>query len=167
MPLTKYTSPLATLLPFIQNANISDHGIEKHNGQNLRHITVTLGSDAFDVLAELGVVGRVLNVKTDQELTRLDNAVLNVWIDQATSYVHSITLKTDTSFDTSGLGRDRLTPPSPTTEKVEKYLTLDYSQFNQITAIPTPVNVAPAPSVAGEVPPKRCPFQRITVINGD
>ncbi len=163
LPVTKYTDPLATLLPLVQDTNFTDHGTEKLDGQNLRHITVTLGSNAFDALADLDLVyGRILGGSPRQELVKLDNAVLNVWIDEATSYIHHLTLKSDTSFDRSNLPRSST---SSTIVKVEKDLTVDYSQFNHVTSIPTPANATPYVASASPALPGLCPFQLTSVIN--
>src|SRR5262249_23325885 len=143
-PVSKYTNLLALLLPSVQETNITDRGMEEQNGQNLRHITVTLGNSAFNALSELGVVNSIRDTQGN-ELVKLENATLNLWIDEATSYIHHLTFTTGTSLDLiSRLPRPR-SSESPTSAQLDRAqdLTIDFSQFNQITSIPTPANAIP------------------------
>lgn len=148
LSVPSYTNVLATVLPVLQNATLTDHGIEKLNGQNLHHITVTLGEDALNAFAKLEEGSSQGNTQGTQ-----GNGVLDVWIDGATSYVHYMVITSNTSFASPNLVKPQGTLSSTQeihpTIKALRTLTVNFSQFSQITSIPTPPKAIPTsdPSV--------------------
>ncbi|HEY4034355.1 MAG TPA: LppX_LprAFG lipoprotein [Ktedonobacteraceae bacterium] len=143
-----YTNVLATVLPFLQNATLTDHGIEKLNGQNLHHITLTLGENALNAFAKLEQASSQGNTQAAQ-----GSGILDVWIDGATSYIHHMMLTSNTSFASPNLVKPQGTLSSIQGThpiiKAARNLTVDFSQFSQIISIPTPPNAIPTtnPSV--------------------
>ncbi len=132
---------LVTVLPLVQDTNFADYGIENLQGQNLRHITVTLGTNVYNTLyGQLGL-------GTQPSWSKLEDGILDVWIDEATSYIHHMALEFKTLMDKTTT-KNQVGAPSGTTETTED-LAMDFSQFNQIAAIRPPANAIPTtdPSV--------------------
>lgn len=136
-----------SLLGLAQKAQITDHGDQTLNGQNLRHITITFGQDALKEL--LNATGqsspRLLN------RTTLKQSTLDAWIDEATSYVHRLELKLNLAVkgspaDGSGTPAISPIPPSMTTGLDA---IIDYSKFNEPITITAPAHAIPTSSLSG------------------
>ncbi|MBO0794984.1 MAG: hypothetical protein J2P36_29105, partial [Ktedonobacteraceae bacterium] len=125
-----------SLLGLIQHANITDHGTEALNGQQLRHASADLDKDAlrqlFDSNPQLkSMVGQQI---TDNILdrTKTFKSSLDVWIDETQFYVHRTELKLNLTADTAGtVGA----APSSVTTNLDTII--DLSKFND------PVTIAP------------------------
>ncbi len=144
------------LLAIAQKATITDHGDQNLNGQSLRHITITFGKDALkDLLNATGETSK-LTASQQQSLAKalnnikLTNSSLDVWIDEATNYVHQMELKFTMSVNPSSM----LTPTTSTSSIPSNIstsidTTIDYSKFNESITILAPPNAIPTsnPSV--------------------
>jgi len=144
------------LLAIAQKATITDHGDQNLNGQSLRHITITFGKDALKEL--LNATGETSKLTPAQQQNldkmlnniKLVNPTLDVWIDEATNYVHQMELKFSMSVDMSSV----VTPTTstsimPSSISTSIDTTIDYSKFNESITISAPANAIPTsnPSV--------------------
>lgn len=130
-----YTSTMTTLLPYLQNSTLTDHGIEKLINQNVHHISFTLGNTALNAFIKL---------EQSNSPTMQGNGTIDLWIDPVTSYIRHMVLISNTSFTSPNpvkpAGAPSSTPGIHPTIKAIRNLTVDFSQFNQIASIPTPPN---------------------------
>jgi len=126
-------SDAASGLALIKNAPLTDDGEEKITGVSLRHISVVLNKDAYNdkFKALFNSPGNVM---------KIDKPTEDLWIDDATSYVHRIILKYTMNTDTSALAR-----PIKLSDYEET--TTDYSNFNQPVTITAPTNAIPTSSI--------------------
>ena len=138
------------LLALAQKATISDHGDQNLNGQSLRHITITFGQNALrDLLNATGETSK-LTPAQQQSLNKalsnikLSNASLDVWIDEATNYVHQMELKFNMSVNTSSMMTPTTSTSSiPSNISTSIDTTIDYSKFNESITISAPANAIP------------------------
>lgn len=131
-----------SLLSLVQHTQITDHGSESLNGQNLRHITANLDKDALRQLFEnnpqlkgtLGqqVTGNIL------DRTRSFTSSLDVWIDESQFYVHRTELKLNLTANTSGTGANA---PNSATTNLDTII--DLSKFNEPVTITIPGGATP------------------------
>lgn len=137
------------LLVVAEKAQISDHGDQMLNGQSLRHISASFGKDVLKDL--LNVTGQ-LSAQQQQDINKALNAItlqqatLDVWIDEATSYVHRLELKFTMSVNVnagSGTGTPTATAvtSSPITTSIDTII--DYSKFNESVTIAPPAHAIP------------------------
>ncbi|MBX5456316.1 MAG: LppX_LprAFG lipoprotein [Thermogemmatispora sp.] len=138
------------LLTLAQKAQLTDHGDQSLHGQSLRHISVTFGKDALkDLLNSFEQLPSSLsqsNLQQIEQATTLQQAGLELWIDEQNFYVHElgITLKMD-------LDLNKLLQTTPTTSgsslsgvfSTQTAATVDYSKFNQPVTINAPANATP------------------------
>ncbi len=149
------TANYNNLLAIAQKATYSDHGVQTLNGQSLRHITVTFDKNALkDLLNASGQVDKLTTLqkqKLDAVLNniKLINPTLDLWIDEATSYVHRMELKFGLNINLSSLlssvtptnnSKSSSTPSSITTNFDA---VIDYSKFNESITISAPSNTIP------------------------
>ena len=132
------------LLPLAQKANYTDHGTETLNGVSLHHITVTFGKEALGDL--LKATGQSLPSTQQSDIDNLlknitvSKLTLDLWIDDATSYVHrmelrmAVTINGDGSTTGSGITSD-------------SDIVIDYSKFNEPVKIIAPADAAPTDSI--------------------
>lgn len=141
------------LLALASRASFVDHGMQKLNGQSLRHITVTLDKNALQqiISANLGNLGSSNSASMKQILNNLNmqNTTLDLWIDPATDYVHQMELKYTMSLNTGSLA----TPTSSTTSaslnlSMATDTTIDMSNFNAPVTITAPNNAIPTTNLA-------------------
>jgi hypothetical protein len=134
-----------SLLALIQNSQITDHGTEALNGQNLRHITAILNKDGLRQLLNdnpqlAGSVGQQ-NIDTILNNTKSFVSSVDVWIDESQFYVHRTELKLNLTADTNGLSGTPSTSsslPSSITANIDT--TIDLSHFNVPVTITPPAN---------------------------
>ena len=152
LPVNDYINMLAILLPFAQDADITDHGTESTQGTNLHHFTVKLGANVLEDLIRLHTADDVFS----PEGQTLDSALFDVWIDDTTHYINNIALKVNTTEDYSKIKAyidtsDDGSNASPTvsaspiplltgTAKMAVSLTVAFSKFNQAVSISAPAN---------------------------
>lgn len=135
------------LLMLAQKETLSDHGTETMSGQSLRHITVYFSSNVLkDLLAATGQLSS-LSAQQQEALknTRLEKPTLDLWIDEATSYVHRMQLKFTMNASTSATGtpatgKSSSAPVASSHTSTNVNTTIDYSKFNAPVTITAPSN---------------------------
>jgi hypothetical protein len=144
-------SDLSLLIGLLQHTKITDNGVESLSGQNLRHITIALDQVALKQFLSnnqqlLDVLGQQ-NLNAIIDHTKAFSSTVDLWIDEATSYIHRTELKFNLSADTSTLGQ-YLTPtvitvvvPSNITTKFDSIV--DLSNFNAPVTITPPASAIP------------------------
>ncbi len=138
------------LLGLLQNTQITDHGDELLNEQNLRHITVAFDKEAFRKIVandpQLANMFGQQNINTLLNNTKTFITNLDLWIDESTSYVHRTELKFNLNENVSGLSQS-LTPvatfPLPAGVITSFDSTLDLSNFNAPVTITPPTSAIP------------------------
>ena len=142
---------LSFLIGLLEHTKITDNGVESLNGQNLRHITIALDQVALKQFLStnqqlLDILGQQ-NLNAILEHTKAFSSTVDLWIDEATFYLHRTELKFNLSADTSTLGQ-YLTPtintvvvPSNITTNFDSVV--DLSKFNEPVTITPPTNAIP------------------------
>ena len=151
-PFSGINNPdLSLLIGLLQHTKITDNGVESLNGQNLRHITIALDQVALKQFLSnnqqlLDILGQQ-NLDAIIDHTKAFSSTVDLWIDEATAYIHRTELKFNLSADTSTLGQ-YLTPtvttvvvPSNITTKFDSVV--DLSKFNESVAITPPTSAIP------------------------
>jgi Family of unknown function (DUF6612) len=131
-----------SLLGLVQHSNISDHGTENLNGQNLRHISADLDKTALrQLLNENPDLKNALgqqNIDTLLNNTKSFKSTVDIWIDESQFYVHRTQLQVNLVADTSQLGGNA--PKSVTTNL---NTIVDLSKFNDPITVTAPANATP------------------------
>lgn len=138
------------LLGLLQDTQITDHGDELLNGENLRHISVALDKAGFKKILnsdpQLGNLFGQQNIKIILNSTKLFASSLDLWIDETNFYVHRTEFKINVDEDISSLSRS-LTPvvtfPLPAGVITSFDSTLDLSKFNDPVTITPPTGAIP------------------------
>jgi len=144
------------LLALAQKAKFTDRGSETLNGESLRHITVTFGKDALADL--LKATGQNLPSSQQADINKLLNEItinkltLDLWIDEATSYVHRMELKMGITINASAIVPTQTTSTtSPTGASTgissDSDIVLDYSKFNEPVKITAPTGATPTDDI--------------------
>jgi hypothetical protein len=143
------------LLPMLQEVQLTDHGDQSLNGQNLRHITAALDKNALQqILTSNSQLSSTLgqqNISKILSSTKSFKSTLDVWIDETNFYVHRTELKVNADANLSSLGtpnaNGKNTLPSSATVALDSLV--DLSKFNQPVTITPPANAIPTnnPSV--------------------
>lgn len=142
------------LLTLAQKATFVDHGDQMLNGVSLRHITVTLGKNTLSDL--LNATGALNKLSTQQQQAmhkmlnsiQLQNASLELWIDESTYYVHQMELKFNMNINTAALVTPTTSSSStPSNISTAIDITIDYSNFNVPITIKAPANATPTNSI--------------------
>ncbi len=135
-----------SLLALIQHTQITDHGTQALNGQNLRHITATLDKEGVRQLINdnpqlAGSLGGQ-NIDTILNNTKSFLSSVDVWIDESQFYVHRTELKLNLVADTSGLNGTPTATASPPPSSITTNLdtVVDLSKFNAPVVITPPTN---------------------------
>jgi hypothetical protein len=128
------------LLVIAQKATYTDHGVQTLNGESLRHITVNFSND---VLKDLLNTTNVSGSQQQQANTMLNNVklvhpTLDVWIDEATSYVHHMELTFGMNINTSTATNSASSSPMMNVD-----MGIDYSKFNVPATITAPGHAIP------------------------
>jgi hypothetical protein len=138
------------LLGLLQDTQITDHGDELLNGENLRHISVALDKAGFKKILnsdpQLGNLFGQQNIEIILNSTKLFASSLDLWIDETNFYVHRTEFKINVDEDISSLSRS-LTPvvtfPLPAGVVTSFDSTLDLSKFNDPVTITPPTGAIP------------------------
>ncbi len=154
----KNTTPLSgtnvpdqnLLLSLAQHSKITDHGTQALNGEQLRHITVSLDKDGLkQFLASDKQFSKQFGQQNiDKLLASLKTfqASVDFWIDEATSYVHRTELKLSLNVDTSAfitLAKTTATHTASPNVTLNLDAVVDLSKFNQPVTITAPANAIP------------------------
>jgi len=137
------------LLPMLQEVQLTDHGDQSLNGQNLRHFTATLDKIALQrILSSNSQWNSALgqqNINKILSSTKSFKSTLDVWIDETNFYVHRTELKVNADADLSSLAtpsaNGNTTLPSNATVTLDSIV--DLSKFNQPVTITPPANAIP------------------------
>ena len=140
-------------IALLQHVQLTDHGTEALNGQNLRHITATLDKDSLKQLltsnGQLNSEFGKQNVDSVLNSAKSLSATLDAWIDESTFYVHRTELKFNLNADLSSLRGASGTPAATATATVPSNVTtaldsiVDLSKFNEPVTITPPANAIP------------------------
>ena len=142
------------LLTLAQKATFVDHGTQSLNGVSLRHISVTLGKNTLSDL--LNATGALNKLSTQQQQAmdkllnniKLQNASLELWIDENTSYVHQMEIKFTMNINTAALVTPTTSSSStPSNISTAIDITINYSKFNAPITIKAPANATPTNSI--------------------
>ena len=142
------------LLTLAQKATFVDHGDQTLNGVSLRHITVTLGKNTLSDL--LNATGALNKLSAQQQQTmqkmlnniQLQNAGLDLWIDENTDYVHQMEIKFTMNINTASLVTPTTSSSStPSNISTAIDITIDYSKFNAPITIKAPANATPTNNI--------------------
>lgn len=137
------------LLPLAQKAKFTDRGTETLNGASLRHITVAFGKDALADL--LKATGQNLPASQQADLNKLlsditiNKLTLDLWIDEATSYVHRMELKMGITIGGSTSTTGSTGVSSGITSDSD--IVIDYSKFNEPVKITAPAGATPTDNI--------------------
>src|SRR5207302_1974398 len=113
-PFSGVKSPdLTELIGLLEHTQITDNGIQSLNGQNLRHITIAMDKEALkqflsnnqqliDILGQQNLNAAIDNTKTF-------SSTVDLWIDEATAYVHRTELKFNLGVNAGTLSKS-ITP---------------------------------------------------------
>src|SRR3981081_2596872 len=95
------------LLGMLQEVQLTDHGDQSLNGQNLRHITATLDKNALQKI--LTSSNQLSSTLGQQNITKIFNSTksfkstLDVWIDETHFYIHRTELKVNADANLGSL----------------------------------------------------------------
>ena len=151
-PFSGVKSPdLTELIGLLVHTQITDNGIQSLNGQNLRHITIAMDKEALKQFLSnnqqlIDILGQQnLNAVIDN--TKTFSSTVDLWIDEATAYVHRTELKFNLGVDAGTLSRS-ITPtvttvivPANVTTKFDSIV--DLSKFNESVTVTTPTGAIP------------------------
>ena len=148
-PFSGIQSPdLNEILGLLEHTKITDNGIQSLNGESLRHITIALDKQALkqflannqqlvDILGQQNINAAIDNTKTF-------NSTVDLWIDEATFYVHRTELKLNLDVNAASLSQS-ITPtvttvviPSNVTTTLDSVV--DLSKFNEPVTVTPPTN---------------------------
>jgi len=143
-----------TLLDLAQKATFVDHGDQTLNGESLRHISVTLGKNTLsDLLNATGALNK-LSTQQQQDVNKLlsgiqlQNASLELWVDENTYYVHQMEIKFSMNINMGAL----VTPTTSSSSASSNIstaidITINYSKFNAPITIKAPANATPTNNI--------------------
>ena len=133
---------LGQVMGALQNAQLTDHGQETINGQSLDHITATLDAQTLKTLSS--DLNGLAPTNDQSQLNQITKAVLDVWIDTATSYVHVAKIDIVTQVDASALEHFSGQKLNATGAlPIEMKAQVTFSKFNQPVTILPPANSTP------------------------
>ena len=146
------------LLTLAQKATFVDHGDQALNGVSLRHITVTLGKNNLsDLLNATGALNK-MSVQQQQAMNKLlsniklQNASLDLWIDESTDYVHQMAIKFTMNINTASLVTPTTSSSStPSNIAATADITINYSKFNTPITIKAPTNATPINNILSAI----------------
>src|SRR5215469_1518952 len=144
-----HLSDMSDWLGLLEHVQITDHGTQALNGENLRHITATLDKDSLKQLLtsneQLSSVFGIQHIDKAIDATKSLTATLDAWIDESTFYIHRTELKFNLSSNLSSVVGAPGTPAAITPANVTTTLdsTVDLSNFNGPVTITPPANAIP------------------------
>ena len=151
-PFSGIKSPdLTELIGLLEHTKITDNGVQSLNGQDLRHITIAMDKVALKQFLSnnqqlIDILGQQ-NLNAIIDNTKTFSSTVDLWIDEATAYVHRTELKFNLGVDTGTLSRS-ITPtvttvivPSNVTTKFDSIV--DLSKFNESVTVTTPTGAIP------------------------
>jgi Protein of unknown function (DUF1396). len=122
------------LYSLMMDGQIADNGHDKLDGLSLRHISSTLSDvSPEDIASAMG--GDASSIASS--ISDVSNVHVDMWIDEATNYIHAMNVKCTLTFSLSG--SDSFDLPLA--------IQLKLSKFNAPVTIKVPANPVPASSV--------------------
>jgi hypothetical protein len=152
-------SSASSVLKLTQNATYTDHGVTTLNGAKLRHLTVVLDKNALSdriktqIVNTLGASGLTISSQEETTLTngiQLSDQSMELWIDDATSYLYRSTLNYKVSLDLSALSGTPTTSTSGSSATaliITSAATTDYSAFNKPVTLKAPADAISATNI--------------------
>lgn len=137
------TQRMGQIMVLLQEAQLTDHGQESLNGETLEHITATLDGQTLQALS--GQFNGFLSTSAVQGQNQLQKAVLDVWIDLSTSYVHQAQLDLMATAQMPSNGQQGQEQGPVKAQPVELKLQLNFSKFNAPVTIQAPANAVALP----------------------
>lgn len=136
---------LAQIMVVLQNAKLTDHGQETVDGASLDHITATL--DAQTLQAVSSQLNGMLPANIQSGQNQVQQATLDLWVDQSTWYVHQAKLDLVVQVDANKLSAltGQQASSSSSTLPVELKAQVNFSKFNQPVTIQAPSNAVAFP----------------------
>jgi hypothetical protein len=129
----------SSLLGIIQNATITDHGLQTLNGKQLRHMTAEMDQNAVAKLFQNNPqLKSFLGLSLGDDIlkrTKSFKATFDAWIDETTFYINRTEVKLNMTVDTTGAEGSA---PSSTTASLDTVV--DLSKFNEPVTITAPAN---------------------------
>lgn len=135
------TQRLGQIMVVLQNARLTDEGQETLHGQSFEHITATLDGQALQALSTQ--FNGFLATHMPQAQNQLQQATLDLWLDQSTWYVHQAQLDLVAQVRTPLAGLHNT--DSAIAEPVELKVLLNLSKLNQPVTIQAPANAVALP----------------------
>ena len=133
---------LGQIMGALQDAQLTDHGQETVNGASLDHITATLDAQTLKTLSS--DLNGLAPANDQSQLNQITKAVLDVWIDPATSYVHVAKIDVVTQVDAGALQHfSGQTINATGALPIEMKAQVTFSKFNQPVTIQPPANSTP------------------------
>ena len=136
---------LAQIMVVLQNAKLTDRGQETVDGASLDHITAILDAQTLQALSSQ--LNGMLPATIQSGQNQVQQATLDLWVDQSTWFVHQAKLDLTVQVDTSKLSALTGQPASSSssTLPVELKAQVNFSKFNQPVTIQAPSNAVPFP----------------------
>ncbi len=132
------------LLDLAQQAQIADHGDQALHGHNLRHLSVNFGENALkDLLVATGQLSPQQDSSTLLNQVTVQQTTLDLWIDEATSYVYRLELKLHLTMKAGPAHTSGSPAATPTPILTETDAIIDYSNFNESITISAPTAAIP------------------------
>jgi hypothetical protein len=136
------------LLDLIQNSNLTDHGTELLNGQQLRHISASLDKVALKLVLtnnpQLNKLFGQQDVSNAIDRAKTLQASIDLWIDETNFYVHRAELKFNLDEDLSSPGSPATPAPVIISGLASHFDSItDLSNFNKPVTITPPANAIP------------------------
>lgn len=134
---------LGQIMGSLRNAQLTDRGQETIDGQSLDHITATLDQKTLQTISS--EINGLAPAQEQSGLNQVKQATLDVWIDQATSYVHVAKIDVVTQVSTDALAHFTGQQPANTGNAlpIELKAQVTFSKFNQPVTIQPPANATP------------------------
>jgi hypothetical protein len=133
---------LGQIMGALQNAQLTDHGQETVDGASLDHITATLDAQTLKTLSS--DLNGLAPANDQSQLNQITKAVLDVWVDTTTSYVHVAKFDIITQVDASALEHFSGQSLNATGAlPIEMKAQVTFSNFNQPVTIQPPANATP------------------------
>lgn len=143
------------LLAIAQKGKLTDNGYQTINGQKLRHLTVTFAQSSLkDLLSAMGQLPGNMSAQQqqiyDQLLSKIkvQQATLDLWINEANSYVYQEEFKLNLNTSTGGGATPTTTSGGAAVNVTSNTDTrIDYSKFNESVTISAPPNATPTNNI--------------------
>lgn len=133
---------LGQIMGVVQDAQLTDHGQETVDGQSLDHITASLDAQTLKSLSS--ELNGLAPQGAQSGLNQITKALLDVWIDTSTSYVHVAKINIVTQVDARALEHfSGQTIDANGALPIEVNAQVNFGKFNQPVDIQPPTDSTP------------------------